>query len=153
MSFLNTNAIKYRELGSLAKFAVYTFDDVKYLLLVYEDNKDYQLSPYTIIKFKLNNGEVLKMENVQVGERQKSKAINWRGITSIVSDKIHYALFEITPEVLNMLEIGIKRMAINTIPEVYIYGGDEAEVFGSLIKKDLEMLKGEMDDDNKEVMR
>lgn len=151
MTFIPSNAIKYRELGRFAKFAVYTFDGVKYLLLVFEDDKDYQLTPNTIIKFKLNNGEIIKIQNFQAGERQKSRAINWMGIASIASENVHYTMFEVTPEVQKMLDIGIKRIAINTIPEVYIYGGNETENFGTLLNKDFEKLKGEMDDDNKEI--
>lgn len=40
-----------------------------------------------------------------------------------------------------MLEYGIKKIAINTIPNPYIYDGDETKRFAPLLKLDFEKLK------------
>ena len=47
---------------------------------------------------------------------------------------------------MDMLQVGIKAITINTIPEVYYYAGDETEKFGELIYKDLKNLKDEFEE-------
>ena len=147
MALSSSNAVKYRELGFDAKFSVYVFDGVKYLLLSFEDSKNKQISGYTIIKFKLKNNQVIRLENTQAGERAKTKSVSWiSGIVSSSASNIHYVFFEITPEIMDMLQVGIKAITINTIPEVYYYAGDETEKFGELIYKDLKNLKDEFEE-------
>lgn len=144
---LTSNAIKYRELGSQSKFSIYTFDSIKYLMLAFEDDKYHQISDYTILKFKLKNDKIIRLENTQAGERQKSKATSLiAGMTSISNSNCHYVMFEITDEIMEMMQAGIKAVVINTIPEIYFYNGDETENFGELLFKDFSNLKNEFNE-------
>ena len=146
LSMTSTYAIKYRELGFDAKFSVYTFDSVKYLVLTYNDSKYKQLSGNTIIKFKLKNDKVLRLENTQAGQRSKSKSVTWiSGLTSTTIATEHYVFFELTPDIMEMMQVGIKSIVINTIPEVYFYDGDETADFAKLIYKDYMNLKDEFE--------
>jgi hypothetical protein len=146
VSLTSAYAVKYRELGFDAKFSVYTFDSIKYLVLTYTDSKYKQLSGNTVIKFKLTNDKILRLENTQAGQRSKSKSVSWiSGVTSTTLASEHYVFFELTPEIMEMMQVGIKSIVINTIPEVYYYDGDETADFAKLIYKDYMNLKDEFE--------
>ncbi len=140
--FLSANAVKYRELGFQSKFSVYTFDSVKYLMLTFQDDKYHQITDHIIVEFKLKSNKMIKLVNTQAGERQKTQSISWIS----VSNNCHYVLFEISDEIIEMMKVGIKAVAINTIPEAYSYNGDETEEFGELIYKDYTSMKNEFDE-------
>lgn len=123
----NTYATTFRYLGDQVSFSAYTFDGKKYLLFKFINHNNYFLSNKTIIKFKLNNDKELKME------------IEESSISS--SGDYNYSRIEITPEILEMLKIGISKMAINTIPKIYVYEGEEAKRFGPLLLNDFLKLK------------
>lgn len=140
--FLSADAVKYRELGFQSKFSVYTFDSIKYLMLTFQDDKYHQITDNVIVEFKLKSDKIVKLVNTQAGERQKTQSISWIS----VSNNCHYVLFEISDEIIEMMKVGIKAVAINTIPEVYSYDGDEAEEFGELIYKDYTSMKNEFNE-------
>jgi len=139
---LSADAVKYRELGFQSKFSVYTFDSIKYLMLTFQDDKYHQITDNVIVEFKLKSDKIVKLVNTQAGERQKTQSISWIS----VSNNCHYVLFEISDEIIEMMKVGIKAVAINTIPEVYSYDGDEAEEFGELIYKDYTSMKNEFNE-------
>ena len=140
--FLSANAVKYRELGFQSKFSLYTFDSIKYLMLTFQDDKYHQITDNVIVEFKLKSNKMIKLVNTQAGERQKTQSFSWNS----VSNNCHYVLFEISDEIIEMMKVGIKAVAINTIPEVYSYNGDETEEFGELIYKDYTSMKNEFDE-------
>ena len=57
------------------------------------------------------------------------------------SGDFNYSRIELTPEISEMLKIGIKKIAINTIPKIYVYEGEETERFAPLLLNDLQKLK------------
>ena len=123
----NTYATTFRYLGDQVSFSAYTFDGKKYLLFKFLNHNNYFLSTNTIIKFKLKNDKDIKVE------------IEESSISS--SGDFNYSRIELTPEISEMLKIGIKKIAINTIPKIYVYEGEETERFAPLLLNDLQKLK------------
>lgn len=124
---INVNEVSagsFRELGTQVAFKVYIFDGDRYLIFRFNNSKECFLQHDTLIKFKLNNDEEVRLAFQN----------------NLVSDN-GYVVFKLTSELKRMLDIGIKKIAISTIPNPYIYDGDETKRFAPLLKLDFEKLK------------
>ena len=89
-----------------------------------ENNENRSLLTNTIIRFKLANGEEIRLK-----------------IDVSASSLFYYAQFELNPDIEKMLALGIKKIAINTIPEAYFYDGDETVEFSKLLSTDFDKVK------------
>lgn len=108
----------FHSVGSNAKFCAYYFDGKYYLILSFEDNDDYKLPLQPVIKFQLNDGTIMKLEGYS-SHKQSSEIHFFFKISSSSSepDK-RYFIIPITPEQIEQLDIGVHKVAINTIPRV-----------------------------------
>ena len=149
MSFvLPINAINYRSVGSNADFCVYRFDGESFLILSFKDDDENRLTDNTIVKFKLKDGRILILNGFEGSKKVKHSGVNWGfGIVSGSSSDKHYAILIISQEEIEMLKVGIDKVAINTIPEVYkrdSWAGKEK--FGANLYDDFKNEKDEFDE-------
>ena len=89
---LTANAGKFRELGMQAAFSAYKFDGKKYLIFKFKNNENRSLLTNTIIRFKLANGEEIRLK-----------------IDVSTSSLFYYAQFELNPDIEKMLAWGSKK--------------------------------------------
>ena len=121
---LNISAIEYLRLGSNAEFNAYTFDGQYYLILSFNDDGKNRLTNFTVVKFQLADGSILTLHGTNASssiESGSTSFYNGFGFAYSIggSDEKHYAILPITEEQIERLKIGIDKVAINTIPEVY----------------------------------
>ena len=139
------NAVWTRSVGSNAEFSVYYFENEYYLILSFKDDDGNRLTDNTIIKFMLNDGQVLRLEGNEGSKQTKIRSINWGfGIISGGSSDKHFAIVYITKEQIEKLKIGVDKVVINTIPEAYLR--DEwrgKKEFGIELYNDFKNLKGD----------
>ncbi len=114
------SASRSYSVGSNAEFYVYTFDGQYYLVLSFKDDASNKLANNTVVKFQLNDGSVIRLEGVQSNAKDESSYvhIDWN-IASGNSSETHYAVLKITKQQIDMLQKGVSKVAINTLPEVY----------------------------------
>lgn len=134
--------------GSYAEFFAYTFDNVYYLILAFQDAGRNNLIANCIVKFKMNDGSVLKLTGVDRSVQSSSSAIHWGfGYSTGSSTDTHYAVFPITQDEIEMFKVGVSKVAINTIPVVYErsqWSGKKK--FGQRIYEAFKVIKNEFDD-------
>ena len=153
ISVLNVSAIEYRSVGSNAEFNVYTFDGKYYLILSFKDDSKNRLTNYTVVKFLLADGSILTLDGTNASSSIDNSSTSFYngfgfGYSIGSSDEKHYAIFSITEEQIESLKIGIERVAINTIPEVYKrskWSGKKN--FGQNLYNDYKNLKDELTED------
>ena len=148
MSMISASAIEYRSVGSNAEFCVYTFDGEFYLILSFKDDDENHLSNYTVVKFMLNDGTVIRLEGTDGSKSTSHSSVHWGfGISSGSSTDKHYAIVRITPEQIELLNKGVDKVAINTLPEAYKRSRWRGkEDFGSRLYKDFKELKNEFEE-------
>lgn len=150
LSIISSFAVEYRSIGSNADFCAYYFDGQYYLILSFKDDANSRLTNQTIIKFKLNNGTILKLEGYDGSRKTTSNFIELGlGFSTGSSNDKHITIVSITQEQIEQLQIGVDKVAINTIPEVYKrskWSGKEK--FGILLYEDFKSLKDEFDEGN-----
>lgn len=144
----SVSAIEYCSVGSNADFCVYTFDGEYFLILSFKDDEENRLTDNTIVKFKINDGNVIVLEGRDGSKKTKSSMIHWgAGIMSGSSSEKHFAILFITPEQIEMLKAGVDKVAINTIPEAYKrqkWSGKES--FGNKLYNGFKSLKNDFDE-------
>ncbi|MCR4765662.1 MAG: hypothetical protein K5856_05775, partial [Bacteroidaceae bacterium] len=121
MSAISTFAVKYHTVGSNAEFCVYKFDGSNFLILCFKDTEGNKMPENALVKFKLNDGSVIKLEGFN-GSKSSTTTnyVNWDfGSSTERSREEHYAIFIISSEDIERLKIGVDKVAISTIPEVY----------------------------------
>lgn len=112
--------IKYYGVGSNADFCAYQFDNMNYIVLSFKDDDENRLTNTPVLKLLLNDDTVMKLSGTDDSKKTRQNMTNWGfGIISGSSSEKHYAMFYVTPEEIEKLQIGVKKIAINTIPEVY----------------------------------
>ena len=145
---MSVSAIEYCSVGSNANFCVYTFDNDSYLILSFKDDDENRLTDNTIVKFKLKDGRELRLEGGDGSKSTKANMTHWGlGIMSGGSSDKHYAILYISKEQIEMLKVGVEKVAINTIPEVYKrqkWSGKDT--FGSKLYDEFKKLKNEYDE-------
>jgi len=141
-------AVEYRSVGIKAEFCAYTFDGQYFLILSFKDVGDNRLSNNTIVKFKLNDGTVLRLEGYNGSTETSISSLYWGyGVSSSSSDEKHYAILTISPEQIEKLKIGVQKVSINTIPEVYKkFTWIGKAKFGQLLYDDFMNLRDEFDE-------
>lgn len=148
LSMISASAVNYHSVGSNAEFCVYTFDGEFYLILSFEDDEENHLSNNTIVKFMLNDGTFIRLEGADGSNSTSHSSIHWGfGVMSGSSTDKHYAIVSITPEQIEMLNKGVDKVAINTLPEAYKrskWNGKES--FGSRLYNDFKELKNEFEE-------
>ena len=134
--------------GSYARFYAYTFDDVYYLVLAFQDTGKNNLIANCIVKFKMNDGSVLKLIGVDRSIQSSSSAVHLGfGYSVASSSDTHFVVFPITQDEINQFQCGVSKVAINTIPVVYErsqWSGKKK--FGQRIYEAFKVIKNEFDD-------
>ena len=148
LSSLSCSAVFMRSVGRNAEFGVYRFDNEFYLMLSFKDDDQNRLPIDAVVKFKLNDGSIIRLQGTEGSNLTTSKSVNWGfGISSGSSTSTHFAILYITPEQIEMLKIGVDKVAINTVPEVYYRsewrGKDK---FSQELYEDFHNLKDEFDE-------
>ena len=142
------SAIAPRSVGSYAKFYAYTFDNVYYLVLAFQDTGNNNLISNCIVKFKMNDGTVLTLIGTDRSVQSSSSAVHFGfGYSVASSSDTHYAIFPISQDEIDKFQGGVNKVAINTIPVVYErsqWSGKKK--FGQAIYNAFKVIKKEFDD-------
>ena len=151
LSVTASYAVDFRSIGSNADVCAYSFDGHYYLILSFKDDSSNRLTEQTIIKLKLNDGTVLRLEGYDGSRNTSSDSYFWNtGLTAFVTENSterHYAIVEITPDEIEKLKVGVDKIAINTIPEVYKRQKWSGKAkFGSTLYDDFKKLKDDFDE-------
>ncbi len=141
-------AQSFRSVGSNAEFCVYTFDGKYYLILSFRDDHKNRLIDYTIVKFKMADGTVIKFEGNIGSKREENSAyhIDYDYVAGNTKET-RYAILPVTLEQIEQLNNKIERVAINTIPEVYKrakWSGKDA--FAQSLYRDFKTIQSEFED-------
>lgn len=144
----SANAVGYRSVGTNADFCVYTFDGDYFLVLSFKDDDKNRLSDQTVVKFQLKDGSIMRLTGYDGSKKTYVQSYFWGyGMASESTNENHYAVVYITPEQIEQLKIGIEKVAINTIPEVYKRSKwTGKEKFGIGLYNDFKALKNEFDE-------
>ena len=137
----------FHSVGMNANFCAYYFDGHYALILSFNGNQDTKLTDYAVVKLLLNDGSVMKLEGYNGIEQKSLNAVTIRGISMGSVNEKNYAVFPITLEQIEMLNLGVDRIAINTIPMVYKQSSWFGKKnFGQSLYKDFKRLKGDFDE-------
>lgn len=122
MSFPLVNASDFYSIGNDAKVCAYRFDGKSYILLSFKDDEDdMRLVNNPIMKFKISDGTIIRLSGEEGSKESKQSGYMWGfGVMTGKTNDTHYALFYISSEEIEKLKMGIEKIAINTIPDVYI---------------------------------
>ena len=138
--------IRYHGEGSNAVFCAYQFDNRNYIVLSFKDDDEHRLTNNPVLKLLLNDGTVIKLSGTDDSQKTRQDMIHWGfGIISGSSSEKHYAMFYITPEEIEELQVGVKKIAINTIPEVY-KRSLKTDKLGKHLYDDFQKKKGDFDE-------
>ncbi len=138
----------FHSVGSNAEFCAYTFDGKYYLILSFKDDNKNRLTDFTIVKFKMADGTVIKFEGNEGSKKEDSSAyhLGYDYVTGSTQET-HYAILPVSLEQIEQLNHKIERVAINTIPEVYKrakWGGKDS--FAQSLYKDFKEIRSEFED-------
>jgi hypothetical protein len=149
LSTLTSYAVWTRSVGSNAEFCVYRFDDEYFLILSFKDDDENRLTDNAVVKFKLNDGSIMRLQGTEGSRLTNTSSINWGfGISSGSTSDRHFSIFYITPEQIEKLKIGIDKVAINTVPEVYSRSEWRGKKkFSDELYNDFKNLKDEFDEE------
>ena len=142
-------AVNFHSAGRYAEFCVYRFDGEDFLILKFQDDDDTRLTPWTIVKFKMTDGTILRLEGCNVSnENQPSDRIYLtQDLHSYrANDLVHFVRLKISKEQIDTLKKGVKKVVINTLPEIYSHTYKEKGKLGDELSADFAQLKDEMDD-------
>lgn len=145
MTISSAYAIKYRNVGLNAEFCVYTFESQYYLILSFKDTDDNRLTDNPIVKFKMSDGSIMRFEGYDGSKKTLNRGVHWGyGIMTGSSSDKHFAIFPITTEEIEQLKIGVEKVVINTVPEIYMRDNWTGKAkFGSSLNEDFKNLKNE----------
>ncbi len=92
-----------------------------------------------------------QLEGYDGSRNTSSDSYLWNtGLTAYVTENSHerhYAIVEITPDEIEKLKVGVDKIAINTIPEVYKRQKWSGKAkFGSTLYDDFKKLKDDFDE-------
>lgn len=109
----------YMTAGSNVKFWPYKYDGNTYLVMQFTDNGNCSLTGCPIVKFKMKDESVLKLEGLVSNSETSSSAfkIGYAIINS--SSTTHCVALPISEGEIGKLLIGVDKVSINTIPVVY----------------------------------
>ena len=144
-------AVNFHSAGRYAEFCVYRFDGEDFLILKFQDDDDTRLTPWTIVKFKMTDGTTLRLEGCDVNYEVSSSghsfaAGRFSSYSSSSTSTTHYVRFRIGQEQIDILKKGVKKVVINTLPEIYSRTYKEKGKLGDELSADFAKLKDEMDD-------
>ncbi len=148
VSSTSLSASDYFSVGSSADFYTYTFDGKYYLILSFKDDNTNKLAGNTIVKFLLTDGTVLRLEGSQSNAKDESSYVHldWYSASG-KSSETHYAVLSISKEQIAMLQKGVEKVAINTLPEVYKRSKWSGKAkFGLSLYTSFASLKGDFDE-------
>lgn len=94
---------------------------------------------------------MLRLEGYDGSRNTSSDSYFWNaGYTAFVSENSierHYGIVEITPDEIEKLKVGVDKIAINTIPQVYKRAKWSGKAkFGSTLYDDFKKLKDDFDE-------
>ena len=146
---LNTNAFYFsHSVGSNAEFSSFFFDNQYYLILQFKDDEENRLTDNSIVKFTLNDEAVVRFSRYDGSKQTSERAVHWGfGIVTGSSSDKHFAILTVTREQLGKLKVGVDKVAINTIPNIYLrdkWSGKSK--FGNNLYEDYMRLKDEFDE-------
>jgi hypothetical protein len=142
-------AVNFHSAGRYAEFCVYRFDGEDFLILKFQDDDDTRLTPWTIVKFKMTDGTILRLEGYNVSNESLSSDRIY--LTQDLhpyraNDLVHFVRFKISKEQIDILKKGVKKVVINTLPKIYSHTYKEKGKLGDELSADFAQLKDEMDD-------
>lgn len=110
----------YYNIGRNAKFSAYRFESSNYIIMSFVDDNENRLPNLPIVKIKLGNEQTIRLQGFDNSKQTASNAINL-GFGLIAGGTIqqHFVIFQISDEQIEQLQHGIKKLTINTIPEIY----------------------------------
>ena len=110
----------YYNIGRNAKFNAYRFEGNNYIIMSFIDDNENRLSNFPIVKIKLGNEQILRLQGFDNSKQIASNAINLGfGLIAGGTVQQHFVIFQITDEQIEQLQYGIAKLTINTIPEIY----------------------------------
>lgn len=129
-------------IGSNADLYTYRFDNEYFLVVSFKDDSDNRLMEGSVLKILLKDGGIIRLDGTEGSKRTKTRQQNWvLGITTGKTTDTHYAIFYISNEDVNSLKNGVEKIAINTIPERYVY--DCGKKFGQNLYDSFMKIKDE----------
>lgn len=110
----------YYNIGRNAKFNAYRFEGNNYIIMSFIDDNENRLPNLPIVKIKLGNEQTIRLQGFDNSKQTASNAINLGfGIIAGGTVQQHFVIFQISNEQIEQLQYGIKKLTINTIPEIY----------------------------------
>lgn len=138
--------VEYHGVGSNADFCAYQFDGDNYIILSFKDDDENRLTNTPVLKLQLKDGTVLRLTGTDNSKKTKQNMTNWGfGIMTGSSSEKHYAMFYVTPEDIEKLKVGVQKLAINTIPEVY-KRSLKSDKLGKPLYDDFQKKKGDFEE-------
>lgn len=105
--------------GAELKFYAEQFDGQDYLILSFKSTDDCIPLESSEMKIEFFNGEIVKLDGYNVRTQSKTSSV-YGGGWSYSSEKLIIALrFDLTKEIVNYFESGIKQISIYTVPKVF----------------------------------
>lgn len=102
MSTVSASAVESRSVGSNTDFYAYTFDGKYYLILTFKDDNKYRLTHFSIVKFVLNDGTIIRLEGINASSSSDISSTSfYNGFGSFTigdTDERHYAILSITED-------------------------------------------------------
>ena len=140
--------------GTKCEFTPYYFDGEYFLIMSYSDVDSCNLIGNVVLRFRMNDGTDLVFKGEQATSTFKSSSsgssIGKYSFSSGSTKETHYVIFPISKEQIEMLEKGVDKVAINTIPVIYYrdkWAGKKS--FGKNLNKDFKELKDVFDTEHK----
>lgn len=131
-------------IGGNADLYTYRFDNEYFLIVAFKDDSNNRLMEGSMMKILLRNGSIIRLDGTEGSKRTKTKEQEWFfGRTTGRSTDTHYAIFYISDEDVNSLKTGVEKIAINTIPERYVY--DCGKKFGQNLYDSFKKIKDEFE--------
>lgn len=117
--FISSYAYKSVSMCGNISFSAQRFEGKTYLIMIVEADKDKHLLPETILKFKMEDGTIMRFGGVESVSRNDSRTAMGMIGTRIIDETTNYILFEITDPQIQLIDKGIKAAIVNTVPEMY----------------------------------
>ena len=133
-----------RSAGRNAEFIAYRFENAYFLILEFEDDDgNCRLMDNAIVRIKLQDGSEMRLTGLDSSQKTETT-----GNFSRTTNDTHYAVLPISNADVERLSIGIDRIAINTIPEVYKWKnqGRKSKI-GQELHDDFKKLKDDFEDE------
>lgn len=108
-------------MGANADLYAYKFAGETYIVMSFKDDDENRLIDNSTLRLQLFDNTILELNGNDQSKKTKTNSVNWGfGISSGSSSDKHYAVFVITSDQIGKLKQGVKKIALNTIPVVYI---------------------------------